>query len=95
MAIELNIHCPNHDVDETINLSDTYQNFEGEIYCGGGAKITLIVKIVDGRLASLYQPAILAQLPPRVDNNISIYCRPEDSLSTQAFRLVPADNPLP
>jgi|TARA_B100000809_G_scaffold3387_1_gene3684 hypothetical protein len=44
MAIELNIHCPNHDVDETINLSDTYQNFEGEIYAVAAQKSPLSLK---------------------------------------------------
>ena len=71
------IECPAHDHQEHKDLNaDHYANFEGEIWCGGdksdadnpnlGEKVTLIVKIVDSKLVSLYQSGLFITLPPQI-----------------------------
>jgi len=56
--MEIEIHCPVHGEKETLDLPDSYENFEGQVTCpvpvGNRSQgAALKIKIVDGKLVSL------------------------------------------
>jgi len=56
--MEIEIQCPAHNEIETIELPDSYRDFEGDISCAtrlpsDNRGATLRIKIVDGKLISL------------------------------------------
>ena len=57
MTMTIEIQCPVHGALESIELPNSYENFEGEIVCPtpgvGGRKVHLRVKLVAGNLMSV------------------------------------------
>jgi len=62
--MQLEIQCPLHGEIETLELPDSYKDFEGEVLCpapvtqrgtGGRKGARLRIKVKDGKLISLEQ----------------------------------------
>jgi len=62
--MQLEIQCPLHGKIETLDLPDSYKNFEGEVLCptpvkragtGGMPGARLRIKVKDGALVSVEQ----------------------------------------
>jgi len=58
--MQLEIQCPTHGEIETLELPDSYKDFEGEVLCpvpmGPGRKgARLRIKVKDGKLISVEQ----------------------------------------
>ena len=56
--MELEIHCPIHRISETLNLPDSFKDFDGEVVCPtptgtGDGKGHVRIKVIDGLLISV------------------------------------------